>query len=168
MLAAAERYRKGLRAELEDELAPFLDERGRPEEAYRGAIRRIEERHKRRVRRAERDYVDWVLLAVSSLLRDRVVVRRRRRRRAAHEPRLAPDDRLSVVRAARGLGGDRGGAGRARRGAEPQPPARARAGVPAAWPSWRAVASRTPPAESGAGITVVAVRRGTLVRGGAA
>lgn len=73
VLVAAERYRKGLTDSLKDELAPFLDERGRPEEAYRGAVRRLEERHKRRVRRAERDYVDWVLLAASSLLRDRVV-----------------------------------------------------------------------------------------------
>lgn len=73
VLVAAERYRKGLTESLKEELAPFLDERGRPEEAYRGAVRRLEERHKRRVRRAERDYVDWVLLAASSLLRDRVV-----------------------------------------------------------------------------------------------
>jgi hypothetical protein len=50
-----------------------MDERGRPDEAYRGAIRRLEERHKRRVTRAERDYVDWVLLAVSALLRDSIV-----------------------------------------------------------------------------------------------
>jgi DNA polymerase-3 subunit delta' len=74
VLAAAERYKKELVGRLSDELAPFLDERGRPEEAYRGAIRRIEERHQRRVRRAERDYVDRVLLALSALLRDRVVV----------------------------------------------------------------------------------------------
>jgi DNA polymerase-3 subunit delta' len=73
VLAAAERYKKVLVGRLSDELAPFLDERGRPEDAYRGAIRRIEERHQRQVRRAERDYVDRVLLAVSSLLRDRVV-----------------------------------------------------------------------------------------------
>ncbi|MGZ4131205.1 MAG: hypothetical protein ACXVPR_10335, partial [Actinomycetota bacterium] len=51
---------------------PFLDERGRPEEAYKGAIRRMQLRHDRRVRRAERDYVDWVLLAASSIARDRV------------------------------------------------------------------------------------------------
>jgi DNA polymerase-3 subunit delta' len=74
VLDAAERYRKDLGERLKEEIAPFLDERGRAEEAYRGAIRRLEERHKRRVRRAERDYVDRVLLAVSSLLRDRVVV----------------------------------------------------------------------------------------------
>ena len=46
------------------ELAPFLDEKGRPEDHYRGAIQRIEIRFKRKERRAERDYVDWVLLAV--------------------------------------------------------------------------------------------------------
>ena len=74
VLAAAERYKKELVGQLSDELAPFLDERGRAEDAYRGAIRRIEERHKRQVRRAERDYVDRVLLALSALLRDRVVV----------------------------------------------------------------------------------------------
>lgn len=73
VLAAAGRYRKGLTDEIGRELAPFLDERGRPEEAYRGAVRRLEERHKRRVTRAERDYVDWVLLAVSALLRDSIV-----------------------------------------------------------------------------------------------
>lgn len=74
VLAAAERYKKDLAERLRDELAPFLDDRGRPEDAYRGAIRRMEERHKRQVRRAERDYVDRVLLAVSALLRDGVVV----------------------------------------------------------------------------------------------
>lgn len=73
VLRTAEAYRKDLTGSLKDELAPFLDERGRPEEAYRGAVRRLEERHKRRVRRAERDYVDRVLLAASALLRDRVV-----------------------------------------------------------------------------------------------
>jgi DNA polymerase-3 subunit delta' len=73
VLDAAARYRKELTGNLGKELAPFLDERGRPEEAYRGAVRRLEERHKRRVTRAERDYVDWVLLAVSALLRDRIV-----------------------------------------------------------------------------------------------
>jgi DNA polymerase-3 subunit delta' len=72
VLAAAERYRKDLKEELTEDLAPFLDERGRPEEAYRGAIRRIQLRHDRRVRRAERDFVDWVLLGASSIARDRV------------------------------------------------------------------------------------------------
>jgi DNA polymerase-3 subunit delta' len=72
VLEAAERYRKDLKEELADDLAPFLDERGRPEEAYKGAIKRLQLRHDRRVRRAERDYVDWVLLAASSIARDRV------------------------------------------------------------------------------------------------
>jgi DNA polymerase III subunit delta' len=74
VLGAAERYKKDLGMQLEAELAPFLDERGRAEDAYRGAIRRLEERHKRQVRRAERDYVDRVLLGVSALVRDRVAV----------------------------------------------------------------------------------------------
>lgn len=74
VLAAAERYKKDVAERQKEDLLPFLDERGRPEDAYRGAIRRIEERHKRQVRRAERDYVDRVLLAVSALLRDRVVL----------------------------------------------------------------------------------------------
>ena len=70
MLAAASGYKKAMKADLEQELAPFLDAKGRPEDVYRGPIRRIEVRFQRRERRAERDYVDWVLLAVSALLRD--------------------------------------------------------------------------------------------------
>jgi DNA polymerase-3 subunit delta' len=72
VLDAAAGYKRSMREELGAELAPFLDERGRPEEAYRGAIRRIELRFQRRERRAERDYVDWVLLAASALLRDEI------------------------------------------------------------------------------------------------
>ena len=62
-LAAADR-RAGRRGRVQEgtarpssttELAPFLDEKGRPEDAYRGAIRRIETRFARRERRAERD-----------------------------------------------------------------------------------------------------------------
>lgn len=72
VLAAAAEYKKGLKAELTAELAPFVDEHGRKEEAYRGAIGRIEQRFQRRERRAERDYVDWVLMGASALLRDRI------------------------------------------------------------------------------------------------
>jgi hypothetical protein len=72
VVAAAADHKKGMSRELEEELAPFLDDRGRPEEAYRGAIRRIETRFQRRQRRAERDFVDRVLLAASAILRDRV------------------------------------------------------------------------------------------------
>ena len=73
VLKAAEQYRKDLKQELSAELEPFLDEAGRPEAAYRAAIKRLETRHQRRTRREERDYLDRVLLAVSSLLRDRIV-----------------------------------------------------------------------------------------------
>jgi DNA polymerase-3 subunit delta' len=73
VLDAAGAYKKELKGELDAERAPFLDDRGRPEETYRGALRRIETRFARRERRAERDYVDRVLLAASSLLRDRLV-----------------------------------------------------------------------------------------------
>ncbi len=72
ILDAAAAYKKGLRAELDEELAPFLDVKGRPEEAYRGAIRRIEIRFARRERRAERDQVDRILLAASAMVRDRI------------------------------------------------------------------------------------------------
>ncbi|MEP6758285.1 MAG: DNA polymerase III subunit [Actinomycetota bacterium] len=73
VLEAATAYKKALKGELDTELAPFLDEKGRPEDVYRGAIRRIETRFARRERRAERDFIDRVLLAASSLLRDRIV-----------------------------------------------------------------------------------------------
>ncbi len=73
VLAAADRYRDAMKDELAEELAPFKDARGRTEEPFRGVVRRLEERHKRRLRRAERDYVDWVLLSASTLLRDRLL-----------------------------------------------------------------------------------------------
>jgi DNA polymerase-3 subunit delta' len=104
VVRAAADYKKGLKAELDRELTPFLDDRGRPEDAYRGAIRRLEVRFQRRERRAERDSVDWVLLAASAFLRDRVAA-------AAGVPRedlLNPDraiDELSVERATAGLAG---------------------------------------------------------------
>lgn len=72
VLEAAKAYRKNMEAELDAELEPFRDDKGRPEAAYRGAIKRLETRHHRQVRRGERDYVDRVLLAMSALLRDRI------------------------------------------------------------------------------------------------
>jgi DNA polymerase-3 subunit delta' len=104
VLAAAADYKKGLKEELERELAPFVDERGRPEEAYRASIRRIETRFRRRERRAERDYLDWILLGAGSLLRDRVAA-------AAGVPRhelLNPDvavDEMPAAAAVAGLAG---------------------------------------------------------------
>jgi hypothetical protein len=103
VLDAAAEYKKGLRSELDEELGPFLDERGRREDAYRGAIARLEQRFKRRERRAERDYVDWVLLGVSSLLRDGIAAAVGAGEGLLLNPDLEPDDALSTLRAARGL-----------------------------------------------------------------
>jgi DNA polymerase-3 subunit delta' len=105
VLDAATAYKKGMKAELAEQLAPFLDDKGRPEDVYRGPIKRIEKRFERRERRAERDYVDWVLLAVSALLRDRVAATVGARREGLLNPDLAPGAELTVVRAARGLAG---------------------------------------------------------------
>ena len=104
VLAAAGEYKKSLKGEHERELAPFLDERGRPEEAYRGAIKRLEVRFHRRERRAERDSVDWVLLAASALLRDRIAARVGVPSNDLLNPDLALED-LSIVGAAAGLAG---------------------------------------------------------------
>jgi DNA polymerase-3 subunit delta' len=71
--SAAKDYKKGIGAELDRELEPFLGPDGKPDDAFRGVARRLEQRHHRRERRAERDYLDWVLLACSALLRDRVL-----------------------------------------------------------------------------------------------
>ncbi|HEX5937194.1 MAG TPA: AAA family ATPase [Actinomycetota bacterium] len=106
VLRAAAEYRKGMKDELREDLAPFLDERGQPEEAYRGAIRRIEVRFQRRERRAERDYVDWVLLGVSALLRDAVVTGVGGGLEVLLNPDLAGGSggaRIPVVRAAAGM-----------------------------------------------------------------
>jgi DNA polymerase III subunit delta' len=105
VLKAAAGYKKSLAAELDQELSPFLDDRGRPEDAYRGAIKRIEVRFQRRERRAERDYVDWVLLATSSLLRDAIATAVGGTPEVLMNPDLPPQHLLSVVEAARGLAG---------------------------------------------------------------
>ncbi len=73
LLAEAKDFRTRLGADLEDELRPFLDENGKPEEAFRPVVRRIEEQHERRVRRAEREFLDTALSALSSWYRDAVV-----------------------------------------------------------------------------------------------
>ncbi|HXF57647.1 MAG TPA: hypothetical protein VNO34_08790 [Actinomycetota bacterium] len=72
LLAAAREFRVRLAEELRGELAPFLDERGRPEEAFRSVVRRLEEQHERRLRRAEREFLDWALLALATYWRDAV------------------------------------------------------------------------------------------------
>jgi len=71
LVSAAGEYRKRLAARLDEELAPFLEpETGRPLEQYRGAIRRMEQRHQRQERRAEREFLDSALLALEASYRD--------------------------------------------------------------------------------------------------
>jgi DNA polymerase-3 subunit delta' len=105
VLKAAAGYKKRLSAELDEELAPFMDDRGRPEDAYRGAIKRIEIRFQRKERRAERDYVDWVLLATSTLLRDTIATAVGGSPDVLMNPDLPPEDLLTVAQAAHGLTG---------------------------------------------------------------
>jgi DNA polymerase-3 subunit delta' len=73
LTVAAKEFRAGLGEELQAELQPFLDERGRPEDPFRGVVRRLEEQHERRLRRAEREFLDWSLLSLAAYWRDVVV-----------------------------------------------------------------------------------------------
>jgi DNA polymerase III subunit delta' len=73
LAAAAKEFRAGLAQELVEELEPFLDERGRPEDPFRGVVRRMQEQHERRLRRAEREFLDWSLLSLAAYWRDVVV-----------------------------------------------------------------------------------------------
>jgi DNA polymerase III subunit delta' len=77
MLAAeAAEYRKHLASSLKDELGQFADpDTGKPLEQYRGMVRRLQDRHQRQERRAERDFLDWSLLALEAWFRDALVVR---------------------------------------------------------------------------------------------
>src|SRR5207245_59502 len=71
---AAKQFRTRLAGELAGDLEPFLDERGRPEEAFRGVVRRLEEQHERRLRRAEREFLGQALLALAAFYRDAAMV----------------------------------------------------------------------------------------------
>lgn len=104
LISAGEKYRKGLGAVLDEEVAPFLDESGNPEDAFRGVVRRLEARHKRRVRRAERDFVDWVLLAISALLRDRIAAGTGAGEELIINLDIPPEGPHSVAKAARAVG----------------------------------------------------------------
>lgn len=75
LAAAAKAFRASLAEDLAEQIQPFVDERGRVEEPFRGVARRLEEQHDRRVRRAEREFLDSALLALSSFWRDMVAVR---------------------------------------------------------------------------------------------
>src|SRR5207247_2133944 len=82
---------------------PFVDEKGRPEEAYRGSIRRIETRFHRRERRAERDHLDRVLMAASALLRDSVAAGTGVSARALLNPDRKAAEEGSATKAVAGL-----------------------------------------------------------------
>jgi DNA polymerase-3 subunit delta' len=73
LLAAAKDFRARLGEELKADLDPYLDERGRPDERYRSVVRRLEEQHERRLRRAEREFLDWALLSLAAFWRDALV-----------------------------------------------------------------------------------------------
>lgn len=71
LLGAAGEYRTRVASRLDEELEPFLDPvTGKPLDQYRGAIRRMEQRHQRQERRAEREFLDAALLALESWFRD--------------------------------------------------------------------------------------------------
>jgi DNA polymerase-3 subunit delta' len=71
LTAAAADYRKRLAGRLAEELEPFLDpDTGGPMEQYRAAVRRLQERHQRQQRRAEREFLDWSLLGLEAWFRD--------------------------------------------------------------------------------------------------
>ncbi|HEX6209040.1 MAG TPA: DNA polymerase III subunit, partial [Actinomycetota bacterium] len=75
LVDAAADYKKGLSRVLDEELEPLLDEEtGRVAEQFRGLARRIDERHKRRERRAEREFLDWSLLALEAWYRDALLI----------------------------------------------------------------------------------------------
>jgi DNA polymerase-3 subunit delta' len=74
LLASAKQFRGALAEELKEELTPFLDERGRPEEAFRGVVRRMQDQHERRLRRAEREFLDSALQALAAAYRDRIAL----------------------------------------------------------------------------------------------
>jgi hypothetical protein len=75
LLAAAADYRKSLARRLKDELSPFSDPRtGAPLDQYRGAVRRLQQRHHRMERRAERDFLDWSLVALEAWFRDALLL----------------------------------------------------------------------------------------------
>jgi DNA polymerase-3 subunit delta' len=73
LVAAAKDFRTRLGEELKESLLPFLDERGKPEEPFRGVVRRMEEQNERRLRRAEREFLDWTLLSLAAFCRDSVL-----------------------------------------------------------------------------------------------
>jgi DNA polymerase-3 subunit delta' len=100
LAAEAAAYRKRLAGRLEEEVAPYLDpETGRPFEEMRALVRRIAERHQRAERRAERDFLDWSLLALEAWFRDALLAAAGGDREWAINLDLRPDD-VGAARAA--------------------------------------------------------------------
>jgi hypothetical protein len=69
-MSAAKAFRNSLDAELQTQLEPFLDERGRAQEPFRAVVRRITDQHERRLRRAEREFLDLALMSLAAYFRD--------------------------------------------------------------------------------------------------
>jgi DNA polymerase-3 subunit delta' len=75
LVQAAGDHRKRFAGRLAEDLELFRDpETGRPLEQYRGAVRRLEQRHARQERRAERDFLDAALQALEAWFRDVLLV----------------------------------------------------------------------------------------------
>ncbi|HEX8098742.1 MAG TPA: DNA polymerase III subunit, partial [Actinomycetota bacterium] len=70
LMSAAKAFRNSLDTELQAQLEPFLDERGRPQEPFRAVVRRITDQHERRLRRAEREFLDLALMSLAAYFRD--------------------------------------------------------------------------------------------------
>ena len=71
LMAAAKAHRERFAVRLDEELEPLLDpDTGRPYRHLRTEVKRVTERHHRRERRAEREFLDASLLALGAWLRD--------------------------------------------------------------------------------------------------
>ncbi|MEX2458294.1 MAG: DNA polymerase III subunit delta' C-terminal domain-containing protein [Actinomycetota bacterium] len=76
LLSGTAAYRKGLKEEMAQELEPWTNpETGRIEESQVTVVKRIQEKYHRRDRRAEREFLDWSLLALQAWYRDVLAVR---------------------------------------------------------------------------------------------
>jgi DNA polymerase III subunit delta' len=75
LMEAGAAYKKRMASALDEELEPFLDpDTGEVAEQFRAVARRVKERHHRRERRAEREFLDWSLLALQAWYRDALLV----------------------------------------------------------------------------------------------
>ena len=76
LLGGTAAYRKGLKEEMAAELEPMMNpDTGRPDEPYVSVVKRVQEKYHRRDRRAEREFLDWSLLALQAWYRDVLAAR---------------------------------------------------------------------------------------------